>query len=127
MRKSPVHLFWLSADNREEGRLVFATTEASAVHRFGPELSGNAATVKSRLVVSGVTLFRVVCSGFMPRQADIVELRALEFEVSESQTGDRVSRLGDEVFVDAFSLHVVMAEHERERINAEDPDYGRNV
>lgn len=128
MKKSPIHLYFVAADGHKEGRLVFAFSEESAVHRFGPELSGDAATVKSRLVVSGVTLFRVVWSGFMPRQADIVDLTALNFEVSESATGQRISRLGDEVFVDPFSLHdMVMAEHERERINAENPDYGRSV
>lgn len=80
------------------------------------------------MILRDVRLFRVVWSGFMPRQADIADLRALEFQVSESPAGDRVSRLGDEIFVDPFSLYdVVMAEHERERINAENPDYGRNV
>lgn len=127
MKKSPIHLYFVTADGHKQGRLVFASSADSAVHRFGPELSGDAATVKSRLVVSGVTLFRVVWSGFIPRQADILDLKALDFEVSESGIGQRICRLGAKVFIDEFTLNDrVMAEHDRERADAEPSDYRRN-
>lgn len=127
MKQTPINLYWLYEEDCDKGRLVFAASADSAIHRFGPELSGDAATVKSRLVVSGVTLFRVVWSGFIPRQADIPDLKALDFEVSESGIGQRISRLGAKVFIDEFTLNDrVMAEHDRERADAEPSDYRRN-
>lgn len=128
MKKVPVSLYFVTAEDRAAGRMVFATSVDSAIARFGPEVSSDIATVKSRLIVSDVKLLRVIWSGFLPRPANVVDLRELGFQVSQSATGQRVSRLGDQVFVDAFSLHDgVMAGHEREQINAEDADYGRNV
>lgn len=100
IRKSPVDLFWVSTSNQDADCLVFAESETSALTCH----ENVAQNVNSRAVSSNVTLFTVMWSGFLPRQANLSELRELGFEVLPRRSGRRAVRFAGETYVDDFTL-----------------------
>lgn len=77
--KNRISLFWVAGDDQGDGVLVFACDLESALKYVGAPAAARPA---SRVVLGDVRDFKVVNSGFLPRAANIADLRRLGLEGS---------------------------------------------
>jgi len=90
-----IGLYWLGSEDQQDGALVLAKRPEDAaemLHEHGPAKS------VCRLVADDIQDFYIRHSSFMPRPANLAELRRLGFRIMSARQRERQLQFGNDAF-----------------------------